>query len=171
MVRPVTSARDLVVRPATPRDAHTVCAIYNHYVAATVVTFEEEPVDEPAMAGRIRDVLASLPWLIAERDGVVAGFAYARPWHARSAYRLSVEATIYLSADATRRGIGTELYRALLEDLRARGLHSAIGVIALPNPGSVALHEKLGFARIGVLSEVGWKLGRWVDVGHWQLML
>lgn len=171
MARPATISRDLAIRVATLGDARAVCTIYNHYVEATVVTFEEEPVAESAMAERIREVQTRLPWLIAEGGGEILGFAYARPWHTRSAYRLSVESTIYLWSEATGRGIGTALYRALVEDLRARGLHSAIGVIALPNAKSVALHEKLGFVRIGVLSEVGWKLDRWVDVGHWQLML
>lgn len=171
MARPARGSEDFALRVATPADAGAVCAIYDRYIAASVVTFEEQPVGQAAMAERIGEVLAGLPWLIAESEGRVVGYAYARQWHARSAYRRSVETTIYLAPAATGRGIGTRLYGALLEDLRARGLHCAIGVIALPNPGSVALHEKLGFAKAGVLREVGFKLGRWVDVGHWQLLL
>jgi L-amino acid N-acyltransferase YncA len=123
------------------------------------------------MAQRITDVTARLPWCVWEVDGVVLGYAYATPWKARSAYRNSVEASIYLAHSATGMGIGTRLYLALIEDLRHRGLHCVIGGAALPNPASIALHEKLGFTKVGEFREVGFKLGRWVDVAYWELML
>lgn len=159
------------IRAATPDDAGAICAIYNHYVAETVVTFEETPVAVAEMARRIAETLDRFPWLVAERDGAVAGYAYASTWKRRAAYRYSVETTVYLQPDATRRGYGYALYARLIEELRRGGLHGAIGGIALPNPASVRLHEKLGFAKIGHFREVGFKLGRWVDVGYWELLL
>jgi len=161
----------MIVRACREADASRICEIYNHFVRETVVTFEETPLSEGDLVERIRKITADLPWLVCEEDGAVAGYAYAAPWHARSAYRFSVESTIYLAPDRCGRGIGTRLYSALLAELGARGLRSAIGVIALPNPGSVALHEKLGFTKVGHISEVGLKLGRWVDVGYWQRLL
>jgi L-amino acid N-acyltransferase YncA len=160
-----------MIRTCLPSDASQVCEIYNHYVRETVVTFEEAPVSEHEMARRIGDVTERLPWLVLAHGGSVIGYAYATWWKVRSAYRFAVESTIYLSRHLARRGIGTELYRALIADLRGRNVHCAIGGIALPNPGSVALHEKLGFSKVAQFKEVGWKLGRWVDVGYWERVL
>lgn len=161
-----------VVRPATTADAPSIARIYNHYVASTVITFEEEPVADAAMAARIAEVQGhSLPWLVAESDGAVIGYAYASRWKARGAYRHSVETTIYLEHGRAARGIGTLLYSALLPLLKERGIHVAIGGAALPNAASVALHEKLGFEPVGTFRQVGFKHGRWVDVGYWQLVL
>jgi len=107
----------------------------------------------------------------AEEDGVVTGYAYASAWKTRSAYRFSVESTVYVAADHCGRGIGTRLYRALIAALREQNVHYVTGGIALPNPASVALHERLGFRKNGHFSEVGFKFGRWVDVGYWELIL
>jgi L-amino acid N-acyltransferase YncA len=159
------------IRRAVDDDARAICAIYNHYVAATVVTFEERPVAADEMARRISDVAAEYPWLVWQEDEKTLAYAYATRWKARSAYRFAVETTIYVAHDRQRRGIGAALYAALLSDLRARGLHCAVGGIALPNDASVALHEKLGFKKIAHFEQVGWKLGRWVDVGYWELLL
>lgn len=159
------------IRPATSDDARAIASIYNHYVSDTVITFEETPVKPAEMARRIHAVIPGLPWYALERDGRVAGYACASAWRQRSAYRFSVETTIYLDARVAGQGLGLELYRVLLDDLRRRGLHMAFGVIALPNPASVALHERCGFTQAGQLSEAGWKFDRWVDVGYWQLML
>ncbi len=160
-----------MIRACNVSDAAHICAIYNHYVERTVITFEEAPVAERDMAQRIADGTQRLPWLVWEQDGSVVGYAHATPWKPRSAYRFSVESTVYVSPDFGRRGIGTRLYQALIHDLRSRNVHCVVGGIALPNPASVALHEKLGFAKIGEFKEVGWKLGRWVHVGYWELML
>lgn len=164
-------AEAAVIRPCSPQDAPAIAAIYDHYVRETVVTFEETPVPADEMARRIEDVTARFPWLVWEESGAVLGYAYAAPWKQRSAYRFTVETTIYLAADNCGRGIGRKLYGALLDEIRGRGLHCAVGCIALPNPASIALHEKLGFREIGRFPEVGWKFGRWVDVGYWQLVL
>jgi phosphinothricin acetyltransferase len=162
----------LDIRSATAADAAAIASIYNHYVAETVVTFVEAAVSAQAMAARIADVQAQdLPWLVADAAGEVAGYCYANRWKARSAYRHSVETTIYLKRGLEGRGIGRRLYSALLGLLRARGVHAVIGGAALPNAASVALHEKLGFAPVGTFRQVGFKHGRWVDVGYWQLLL
>lgn len=172
--RPERAGGDVVgIRTAVADDARHVAAIYNHYVADTVVTFETAPVAADAMYARLRGVQdAGLPWLVAEQsgDGIV-GYAYAAPWKPRDAYRFAVESTIYLAPGTTGRGIGRRLYEALLQQLQQRGLHTAIGGIALPNAASVALHEALGFARIAHFREVGFKFGGWIDVGYWQRML
>jgi phosphinothricin acetyltransferase len=160
-----------MIRPCQPADAAQICAIYNPYVRETVVTFEETPVAERDMAQRIEATLARLPWLVWEQDGAIAGYACATPWKSRSAYRFSVESTVYVTQALARRGIGSRLLEALIADLRARNVHCAVGGIALPNPASIALHEKLGFVKIGEFKEIGYKLGRWVDVGYWELLL
>jgi phosphinothricin acetyltransferase len=152
-------------------DAPSICGIYNPYIRDTYITFEEQPVDEETMAGRIAAILPTLPWLVWQEHEQILGYAYAALWRERSAYRHSVESTIYLRPEAMGRGIGTQLYGALLEELRSRPVHAVIGCISLPNPASVTLHEKLGFARIGEFPEVGRKFDRWVDVGYWQLLL
>jgi len=160
-----------MIRACEPPDASQVCQIYNHYVRETVVTFEEIPVVEHDMAQRIAEVTERLPWLVWEQHGTIVGYAYATAWKARSAYRFSVESTVYLSQSFAGRGIGTQLYQALIADLRGRSVHCIVGGIALPNPASIALHEKLGFSKIGQFKEIGWKFGRWVDVGYWELVL
>jgi len=157
------------IRDCTDADVPRICDIYNHYIRETVVTFEETPLAVAEMARRIAEVRKRFPWLVIESEGVVAGYAYASLWKTRSAYRFAVESTIYLAADALNRGLGTPLYSALLETLPQRDAHRVLGCIALPNEPSVALHEKLGFKKIGIFDQVGWKFGRWVDVGYWEL--
>lgn len=164
------------IRPANQADAPAIAAIYNHYIANTVVTFEEVQVAPVEMAARIQGVLsASLPWLVGEQvsgdQASVVGYAYATPWKSRSAYRYSVESSVYLAPGLAGRGHGTALYTALLETLKRCSVHSVMGGIALPNAASVALHERLGFRKIAHLQEVGYKSGQWLDVGYWQLLL
>lgn len=158
-------------RPATAADAAAIAAIYNRHVAETIVTFEEEPVPIAAMAARIAEISAHYPWLVWEDGGRLVGYAYACPWKTRHAYRFAVETSIYVADAHQSRGIGRTLYAALLENLAVRGFHLAVGCISLPNDASVALHEGLGFTRVGVFPAAGWKLGRWIDVGYWQRRL
>jgi L-amino acid N-acyltransferase YncA len=160
------------LRDATPDDAPAIAAIYNPYIADTTISFEEEPVPDAEMARRIADVQAAgLPWLVAEAGGAVIGYAYATKWRVRHAYRHSVESSVYLAPAAARKGIGSALYTALFERLRAGGYHLVIGGIALPNEASVALHEKMGYEKAAHFKEVGFKFGRWLDVGYWQKKL
>jgi phosphinothricin acetyltransferase len=160
------------IRDAASTDAAAIAAIYNAYVRDTIVTFEVEDVTADAMAWRIADIRArGLPWLVAVEGGVVLGYAHAGPWKSRAAYARTVETSIYLAGAVRGRGIGKRLYAALIERLRAAGMHVAIGGASLPNPASVALHEALGFEFVGAFRETGFKLGRWIDVGYWQLRL
>ena len=163
---------DVIVRSASAADADAIARIYNYYIQNTVITFEEEPVSAQAMATRVAEVQGlSLPWLVAEFENEVVGYAYANKWKVRSAYRYSVETTIYVEHGYEGRGTGTALYSALLPILRARGIHAAIGGAALPNEASVALHRKLGFEHVATFRQVGFKHDRWVDVAYWQLLL
>jgi L-amino acid N-acyltransferase YncA len=160
-----------MIRSATSDDAAAICAIYNHYVLKTPVTFEEEEISVSAMTERIREITASFPWLVFERAGAVIGYAYAGRWKVRSAFRHTVETTVYLQKDCGGGGFGSQLYRRLIDDLKPLKMHSLIGGIALPNPASVALHEKFGFRKVGHFNQVGWKFGQWIDVGYWELIL
>lgn len=167
-----TTARDTRVRLATADDAPAVAAIYNHYVTETVVTFEEEPVSPSEMARRIGEVhAASLPWLVAERGGKVAGYAYASRWKARSGYRFSAEISVYLGPEHVGQRLGSTLYGHLFPLVTAWGAHAVMAGIALPNAASVALHEKLGMEKVAHFREVGFKHGRWIDVAYWQRIL
>ncbi|TDO99408.1 arsinothricin resistance N-acetyltransferase ArsN1 family B [Marinomonas balearica] len=161
-----------MIRNATQNDAAKIAAIYNHYIAKTVITFEEEPVSIIDIVERVQNVQSlDLPWIVVEVDGEVAGYAYAAHWHKRSAYRFSVEATVYLSPCHSGKGLGTLLYQALFDKLRHSNIRTVIGCIALPNDASISLHEKLGMKKIGHFEEVGYKFGHWWDVGYWQLTL
>lgn len=160
------------VRDVTNADAAALADIYNHYVAHTIVTFEEAAIAPDEMLRRIDDVRGSaLPWLVAEEDGRVVGYAYATRWRMRSGYRFSTEVTVYLSPDNGGRGLGSQLYTELFARLRARGVHAVMGGIALPNEASIALHEKFGLQKVAHFRQVGFKFDRWIDVGYWQAVL
>lgn len=161
-----------MIRLVELRDIPALCEIYNHYVEHTVATFEELTVSEQELAHRVSLVGRHFPWLVYEDEGEVAGFAYGNYWKARSAYRYSLETTIYLDQARCGRGIGKCLYADLLGRLRAMpGVHRLLACISLPNESSVALHESLGYRKIGHFSEVGRKFDRWIDVGYWELRL
>ncbi len=149
-----------------------IAAIYNFYVQNTTITFEELEIDAAQMASRITAVSqANLPWLVATEGSKLLGYAYAAPWHSRSAYRFTVESTIYLAPGSIGCGLGTTLYHALFAYLRKCGVHTVIASIALPNAASVNLHEKFGMKKTGCFREAGYKFGRWIDVGYWQILL
>jgi len=161
-----------MIRAATIRDAAGIARIYNHYVLNSTITFEEQPVGEAEIGDRMRKIQAqSLPYVVAEEDGRVVGLAYAGPWVGRSAYRFTVETTVYVESESKNRGYGSQLYDALLKELRAKAIHAFIAIIALPNEASIALHEKFGFKKIAHLKEVGWKFEKRIDVGYWELIL
>ena len=159
-----------MIRTATQEDAAPIAEIYNHYIEHTVVTFEESRVSGDEIGARIIETLeAKLPWLVAEDEqGRVLGYAYASKWKGRCAYRYSVEITVYLAQQATGKGLGRQLYKVLFEQLKQLSYHTVIGGISLPNPASVALHEKCGLEKVAHFKEVGFKFGQWVDVGYWQ---
>ncbi|WP_029215692.1 arsinothricin resistance N-acetyltransferase ArsN1 family B [Kallotenue papyrolyticum] len=164
-------SRAVCLRLVEEHDAAALQRIYAPYVRETAVSFELEPPTLEQIVARIRATLPMYPWLVCERDGEVVGYAYANRYRERAAYRWSVEVTIYVAPAHQRRGIGRALYTALLRILALQGYCNAFAAIALPNPASVALHEALGFTSVGVYRSVGYKLGRWYDVGWWQRSL
>jgi phosphinothricin acetyltransferase len=158
-----------LIRLAVEDDAAELAAIYRPYVEDSRISFEDVAPDAAEMARRLRgDPAGFHPWLLAEEDGRLLGYAASSPFRTRRAYRWTVETGIYLASDAHGRGIGRALLSELLGLLERQGYIAAIGAIALPNPASVALHEKLGFTYAGTYRGVGHKFGEWMDVGLWQ---
>jgi phosphinothricin acetyltransferase len=160
----------IMVRAATAADAPAVAAIYAPVVTSSAVTFEEQPPTADEI-GRRMLARPRLPWLVADDDGRVAGYAYASAHRARPAYRWSAESSVYLDPAYQGRGLGRRLYERLITEVRGLGYRSLYAGIALPNPASVGLHEALGFTPVGVFRDVGYKLGAWRDVGWWQYAL
>ena len=160
-----------MLRAATTDDAEAIARIYNHYVRETIITFETEPVGAAEMARRIGSVGAKYDWLVAEADGELAGYAYYGQFRTRAAYDHTVESTVYVAHDGMGKGVGKALYTELLRAARRRGYREVIGVIALPNPASLALHAAMGFVEVGLLGRVGFKFGEYIDVGLWQVSL
>ena len=156
----------VVIRLATPADAAAIAAIYRPYVETSRISFEEEAPDAAEIAARMGSPLH--PWLITEEDGRLLGYASSSPYHRRPAYRWTVETGIYLASEAQGRGLGRQLLSTLIELLTRQGYVTAIAAIALPNPVSIALHERLGFVAAGTYRRVGFKLDEWTDVSLWQ---
>ncbi|MEU4508639.1 N-acetyltransferase family protein [Nonomuraea wenchangensis] len=156
---------DAVVRAAVPADLAAVTAINAHYVAHTVITFEETPPTVADWQARLADLTArGFPFLVADVGGEIAGYAYAGPWRPKPAYRHTVEDSIYLAPGHVGRGLGNALLAALIDGATAAGLRRMIAVIAdAGDDRSIALHRRHGFTEAGRLTEVGFKLGRWVD--------
>lgn len=159
---------ELVVGPARRADAAAIAAVYAPAVQHTPASFELAPPDEREISSRM---VSGLPWFVARRGSAVVGYAYAGPHRARPAYRWAVDCSVYLSATEQGRGTSRLLYVQLLDELRRLGYVQAFAGITLPNPPSVGLHEAMGFCPVGVHRRVGFKLGRWHDVGWWQLSL
>lgn len=160
-----------MIRDAERSDAEAIARIYNHYIEKTVITFEEVSISVEDMCSRIVETTQSLAWYVFEIEGRVVGYAYASKWKGRCAYRYSVESTVYLDPDVVGKGVGSKLYSRLLDALKEKSYHAVIAGIAIPNEGSVALHEKFGFIKVAHFKETGWKFDRWIDVGYWQLLL
>ena len=159
------------IRTAVANDADQISEIYNHYIATSHATFELEPIDSLEMERRISDTIdQGYPFLVADDAGIVAGYAYARPFRPRPGYRHAVEVAVYVASGLMGRGIGRQLYKELLPQLFSDGAHSLIATIALPNEASVRMHENFGFVKSGHFREVGRKFDRWIDVGYWQLL-
>jgi phosphinothricin acetyltransferase len=160
------------IRHADPqRHAADCAAIYAPFVRDTAVSFEERPPAAGEFAQRIEQLSARYPWLVAEEDGAVVGYAYAAPHRDRASYRWAADVTVYIGEGWRGRGVGSALYTALLSLLKRQGVQTAIAGITLPNDASVALHERSGFVLVGVYPRIGWKLGAWHDVGWWELEL
>lgn len=160
-----------MLRLARHTDAPALAAIYAPSVRGSAVSFEEHPPTASEMAARVAATVPRWPWLVAEVDGACVAYAYAGPHRVRAAYRWAVEVSVYAAPGHHRRGLGRRLYGTLLPLLRDQGYRRAFAGATLPNPASAGLHEAMGFAAIGVYPDVGYKNGRWHDVGWWSLAL
>jgi phosphinothricin acetyltransferase len=154
------------VRPASEADTSQIQAIYSHHVTHGLGTFEEVPPSLDDMRGRMSAIQArGLPYLVAEADGAVLGFAYAGPFRLRAAYRYTAEDSIYIHPDHRGRGVGKVLLQAVIEACEALGLHQLLAVIGdSANAGSIGVHRSCGFEMVGTTKGLGFKHDRWVDV-------
>jgi len=158
-----------MIRVINNDDIEAITSIYNHYINNTVVSFEEELVSIDKMSRRVAQVQAlNYPWLVAEENKKIGGYAYADLWHTRSAYKHTVLVTIYLDPGFTGKGWGLKISKTLFDNIKACEVPSVIAGISLPNRSSVPLHEKMGLKKVAHFSEVGYKFGQWVDVVYWQ---
>ena len=160
-----------MIRTATDSDAASILEIYTPYIESTSFTFETEVPAIESFKERINTYLQTWPWLVCEIDGVIAGYAYGGKHRERVAYQWSIESSVYVHDDFLRVGVANALYRALIDILTLQGFRNLYAVINLPNDKSVAFHEKMGFEYFAVYKNVGYKLGKWKNVGWWQLQL
>ncbi len=158
------------IRKVELDDSAQIADIYNHYILNTHHTFETEALSAEEMSERIGAVCEKYPYLVAEIDGEIQGYVYASQFKLRQAYQYAVEASIYVRNQQKQKGIGSALYRAFLEELKETSIHAIMAGISLPNDASVKFHEKLGYEKVAHFREVGYKLGRWVDVGFWEML-
>ncbi len=154
-----------VIRRAAADDAAALLDIYAPYIRDTAITFEYDVPAAEEFAARIGDIARTHPYLVCERDGRPVGYAYAHNIRERAAYDWAAELSVYLAPAAQGQGAGTALYRCLIDLLAMQNLRILYGCVTLPNEKSERLHEKLGFAPVGVWHGAGWKFGRWHDVG------
>ena len=160
----------MLIRPALEGDLGSLNDLYNHYVRETPITFDIEPItmDQRRTWFGHYDVVGRHRLLVAVEDDRLLGYATSGPWNTRRAYETSVETSIYLAPDATGRSIGTALYARLFEELDGEDVHRAYGGMTIPNPASIALHERFGFERVAYFSEQGRKFGRYWDVAMYE---
>ncbi|BBA92740.1 GNAT family N-acetyltransferase [Streptococcus ruminantium] len=152
------------IRSVRPSDVEELVAIYSPYVEETVITFETQVPTATEFADRIEKILEKFPYLVAEEEGRILGYAYASTYYPRAAYDWTVELSIYISQKARGQGIGNLLYSHLEKELIARGFKNFLACISLPNPASLALHEKMGYKQVAHLKKVGYKFGNWHDI-------
>lgn len=160
-----------MIRLASQADLPAILDISNWAAINTPANFAVEPETLEAWQRDWEQTHRMYPWFVAEDGGRVVGFAKASPWKGRCAYHWTAESTVYIHPDHHGRGAGKRLYMKLIETLRAQGYHTVLGGITVPNPASVRLHESLGYKRVALLERVGWKFGKWHDVGYWELAL
>ena len=158
------------IRSVNLDDAAQIAEIYNYYIQNTHHTFETEPLGVEEMRRRIGEVIEDYPYLVAEENGRILGYIYATQFKLRQAYAHSVEVSIYVRNEERQTGIGKSLYIKFLDELVETNIHAIVAGIALPNDASVKFHERLGFEKVARFREIGYKLGRWIDVGYWELL-
>ncbi len=159
------------IKLAIPGDAKGILEIYTPYIEQTSFTFETETPAVTAFAERIRSNLQNWPWLVCEIDGTIAGYAYATRHRERTAYQWCTESSVYIHDDYQRAGIARALYTALFDILKKQGFRNVYAVINLPNEKSVTFHERCGFSHFATYEKVGYKLGKWKNVGWWKLSI
>lgn len=159
------------IRIASPADAAAILKIYAPYIEKTSLTFETEVPSIESFAERIKNYLETWPWLVFESKGVIGGYAYATRYRERVAYQWSTESSIYIADEFKGTGVARALYEALFDILKKQGFRNVYAVINLPNDTSVAFHEKCGFTYFATYEQVGYKLGKWKNVGWWRLIL
>jgi L-amino acid N-acyltransferase YncA len=160
-----------MIRDAVVSDLATICEIYNYYILNTSVSFETDALSEQEMAARVFAPTLALPWMVIEDEGKVVGYAYGSIWKARQAYDKTVETTVYIDYEHTGKRLGITLYSELLARVTRLGYHVAIGGICVPNDGSIGLHQRLGYEKVGHYKEIGKKFGKWLDVQYYQIFL
>ncbi|MGI8789192.1 MAG: arsinothricin resistance N-acetyltransferase ArsN1 family B [Pyrinomonadaceae bacterium] len=158
------------IRHVKLTDAAQIVEIYNYYILNTHHSFEIEPVSVEEMRRRILETSENYPYLVAEENDEITAYAYASCYKPRSAYKNSVEVSVYVKNDLKQTGIGAKLYERLFDELSKMNVHAIIAGISFPNEASIKLHEKFGMEKVAHFREVGFKLGRWIDVGYWELI-
>ena len=162
---------DITIRRVLPEDACQIADIYNYYVRETTVSFEVAVLSVEDMRGRIERILGEYPYFVAERGGEILGYCYAHEWKESPAYRRTFENTVYLRHGLTSHGVGRRLMETLIDACRDVGCHALIACITTENEGSRRFHRALGFREVSHFSEVGYKLGRYLDVTDMELLL
>ncbi|MEN8905952.1 MAG: N-acetyltransferase family protein [Clostridiales bacterium] len=162
----------MIIRKIQLKDAKEISRIYNYYIKNTIITFEENEIDYLEIENRIKNITSKYPWYVYEdNNGNILGYAYASKWKARYSYRFTAETTIYLDSSNTGKGIGLKLYTELLDSLKFLNIHAVMAIISIPNEKSQNIHEKLGFKKAAHFKEVGYKFGKWIDIGYWEMLL
>ncbi len=159
---------DYDIRVAQEADLEQFAEIVNHYIETTAINFHDRPQSEADWEATWQVLHERYPFIVAEKDGVLGGIAYASPWKMRGSYDWTCEVTVYVRAGHERQGIGRDLSARMLAILEAQGYRAVVAVIALPNDASVALHESLGFEHSGTLKNLGFKRDAWRDVSFWE---
>jgi L-amino acid N-acyltransferase YncA len=162
-------SNDYDIRLAEPPDLEQFAEIVNHYIETTAINFHDRPQSEEDWEATWEVLHEQYPFLVADKDGVLGGIAYASPWKLRGSYGWTCEVTVYTRAGHERQGIGQDLSRRMLDILEKQGYRAIVAVIALPNDASVALHQALGYELAGTLKNLGFKLDQWRDVSFWQI--
>ncbi len=158
------------IRAVNLNDSAQIAVIYNFYIENTHHTFETEPVNSAEMQTRIKTITTNYPFLVAEENGEITAYAHAAQYKSRCAYKSSAEISVYVRNNIRQKGIGTKLYENLFDELLKTNVHAIIAGIALPNEASIKLHEKFGMEKVAHFREVGYKFGKWIDVGYWELI-
>lgn len=160
-----------MIRDVRKSDSKDIVEIYNHYVETSTITFETELVSGDEMGVRIGNLMPDYPWIVYERNEQILGYAYLSPWKTRSAYKNSVEVSIYMRPGMQGQGFGKILMQDILDKASEMNFHCIIAGIALPNEASISIHQKFGFEKVAHFREVGRKFDKWIDVGYWELIL